>query len=215
MSMGMDSLLTVQFRNRLKKVLGKLGSQLPATLVFNYPTIEALRDYFLKEVFSLEKLPVRAKRKQKAVNDEPIAIVGMGARFPGGVVDSKSFWEMLSNGVDGVTEIPKERWDVDAYYDSDPEAQGKMYAKMGGFLKDVDQFDPEFFGISPNEAKALDPQQRLLLEVSWEALENAGESPEKIFGSHTGVFVGISNVDYTRLLEIRMTRAAGSTYSNG
>ncbi len=129
---------------------------------------------------------------------EPIAVVGMGLRLPGGAVDPESLWTMLRDGVDAVTEVPPDRWDVDAYYDADPTAPGKMTTRFGAFLGDVSRFDAAFFGIAPREAASLDPQQRLLLQVSWEALERAGQSPEKLAGSATGVFVGFSNSDYFR-----------------
>ncbi|MGK7875122.1 MAG: SDR family NAD(P)-dependent oxidoreductase [Xenococcaceae cyanobacterium] len=129
---------------------------------------------------------------------EPIAIVGMGCRFPGGVKDPLSFWQFLKDGGDGISEIPASRWDVEHYYDPDPDVPGKMYTRYGGFLQEVDGFDAEFFGISPREAVAMDPQQRLLLEVSWEALENAGLAAEKLSGSQTGAFLGICFEDYSR-----------------
>ena len=131
---------------------------------------------------------------------EPIAVIGMGLRLPGGAVDPESMWEMLRAGTDAVTEVPADRWDVDAYYDADPTAPGKMTTRYGAFLGDVSRFDAAFFGIAPREAASLDPQQRLLLQVSWEALERAGQSPEKLAGSPTGVFVGFSNSDYFRQL---------------
>jgi myxalamid-type polyketide synthase MxaE and MxaD len=127
---------------------------------------------------------------------EPIAIIGQGCRFPGNANNSSSFWHLLHEGIDGVTEVPPGRWDVDAYYDPNPEIAGKTYTKQGGFIQQVDQFDPLFFGISPREAVSLDPQQRLLLEVTWEALENAGQTPTKLRNSQTGVYVGICTDDY-------------------
>lgn len=130
---------------------------------------------------------------------EPIAIVGMSCRFPG-ASDPAAFWQLLSEGVDAVTEVPGDRWNVEAFYDPDPEVPGKMYTRWGGFLAQVDQFDAGFFGISPREAIKLDPQQRILLEVSWEALETAGLSPEHPHTTQTGVFVGITTNDYARLL---------------
>jgi acyl transferase domain-containing protein len=130
---------------------------------------------------------------------EPIAVVGMACRFPGGADDPHSYWELLENGFDAVSEIPRDRWDVDAFYDPDPEAPGKMYCRRGGFLQNVDGFDPQFFNISPREAVSLDPQHRLLLEVAWEALENSGHSPGEVRGSLTGVFVGIGADDYAKL----------------
>jgi len=130
---------------------------------------------------------------------EPIAIIGIGCRFPG-TNNPESFWQLLRNGVDTITEVPKERWDVDIFYDPKPATPGKMNTRWGGFLEQVDQFDPSFFGISPREAQRMDPQQRLVLEVAWEALENAGIAPEKLANSQTGVFIGIGNYDYCRLL---------------
>lgn len=141
------------------------------------------------------------RNRLEAVNrekTEPIAIIGLGCRFPGNANDPSSFWRLLHEGVDAVTEVPPGRWDVDAYYDPNPETLGKTYTKQGGFIKQVDQFDPLFFGISPREAASLDPQQRLLLEVTWEALENAGQAPAKLRHSQTGVYVGICTDDYAQ-----------------
>jgi acyl transferase domain-containing protein/SAM-dependent methyltransferase len=130
---------------------------------------------------------------------DPIAIVGLGCRFPGGVRDASSYWELLRGGVDAIQEIPGNRWDVDAYYDPAVGAPGKMATRWGGFLDQVDQFDADFFNISPREAATMDPQQRLLLEVAWEALENAGQAHSGLAGSATGVFVGLSTSDYAHL----------------
>ena len=131
---------------------------------------------------------------------EPIAIVGMGLRFPGGARDPDGFAELLFSGRDAVTEIPAERWSLDALYADDPEAPGKMTSRHGAFLDEVDRFDAEFFGISPREAASMDPQQRLLLEVAWHALEDAGYAPAALAGSRTGVYLGIANGDYGRAL---------------
>ncbi|MBD3884960.1 thioester reductase domain-containing protein [Phormidium tenue FACHB-886] len=136
---------------------------------------------------------------------EPIAIIGIGCRFPG-AKNPEAFWQLLRNGVDAITEVPKERWDVDAFYDPEPGKPGKISTRWGGFLEQVDQFDPSFFGISPREVERMDPQQRLVLEVAWEAIENAGIAPEKLSGSKTGVFLGIGNYDYCRLLARDNTR---------
>ena len=127
---------------------------------------------------------------------EPIAIIGAGCRFPGGATSPEAFWELLQAGRDAITEVPADRWDVDAYFDPDPGAPGKMYSRHGGFLSGVDEFDADFFGVVPPEARRMDPQHRLLLEVSWEALEGAGYRPEQLAGSQTGVFVGIVSSEY-------------------
>ena len=132
-------------------------------------------------------------------NTEPIAIIGMACRFPGGSNTPDLYWDVLKNGVDTISEIPPDRWDINAYYDPDPDTPGKMYGRWGGFLDQIDQFDPNFFGITPREAVSMDPQQRLLLEVCWEALENAGQAPGKLRGSQTGVFVGMSAAEYLQL----------------
>jgi malonyl CoA-acyl carrier protein transacylase len=130
---------------------------------------------------------------------EPIAIIGMGCRFPGSADSPDRFWTLLREGVDAIGEIPVGRWDVGTFYDPDPASVGKIYTRHGYFLKDVDQFDPRFFGLSPREANSLDPQHRLLLEVSWEALEDAGQPPDRLAGSRTGIFVGIGQSDYAQL----------------
>ncbi|MFB9547797.1 beta-ketoacyl [acyl carrier protein] synthase domain-containing protein, partial [Micromonospora sagamiensis] len=137
---------------------------------------------------------------QKRSAPEPIAVVGVGCRFPGGVDSPAEFWDVLSQGVDAVGEVPADRWDVAAFFDADPDAPGKMYTRAGHFLAGVDAFDAGFFGVSPREAVSLDPQQRLLLEVAWAALEDAGQVPTRLAGSRTGVFVGIGTDDYSLLL---------------
>jgi microcystin synthetase protein McyG len=145
---------------------------------------------------------------------EPIAVVGMGCRFPGGSDDPAAFWHILREGVNTIGEIPPDRWDVDCSYDPDPEAPGKIYVRRGGFLARVDGFDARFFEISPREAVAMDPQQRLLLEVAWESLEGAGLAAERLRGSRTGVFVGITTNDYGGLLRADPTRI-DAYYSTG
>jgi malonyl CoA-acyl carrier protein transacylase len=150
-------------------------------------------------LFQLKKTQSRLKALEYA-KTEPIAIVGMGCRFPGGIDNPAQLWRILRDGVDTITEVPKNRWDIDAYYDRDPEAIGKMYTRNGGFVNDVDTFDAHFFNISPREAMSLDPQQRLLLEVSWQALENSYQDPLHLYESSTGVFLGICSNDYSRKL---------------
>jgi acyl transferase domain-containing protein/acyl carrier protein len=152
-----------------------------------------------KAVIALEEM----RRRLAAVEDErrePIAVIGMGCRLPGGVTDPDAFWRILSDGVDTVTEVPPERWNIDDYYDPDPYAPGKMYCRSGAFCDDVDQFDPHFFRISPREAAAMDPQHRLLLETAWEAMERAGDVPERVSGRRTGVFVGLTVNDYGQIV---------------
>ena len=149
---------------------------------------------------------------------EPIAIIGMGCRFPGGANDPESFWQLLRNGVDATSEVPPSRWDIDAYYHPHPDSLGKMYARRGGFLDSaVDEFDAQFFDINPREAISLDPQQRLLLEVAWEALENACQAPDKLTNSQTGVFIGICNSDYKQIVinpqDIDLYTGTGNIFS--
>ncbi len=130
---------------------------------------------------------------------KPIAIIGIGCRFPG-ARGPEAFWRLLRDGVDAITEVPPDRFDIDAVYDPTSTRPGTLCTRSGGFLDQVDQFDPYFFAVSPREAARMDPQQRLLLEVSWEALEDAGQVPDKLAGSQTGVFVGTCNSDYGNLV---------------
>nr|WP_218026015.1 type I polyketide synthase [Nocardia miyunensis] len=191
--LGFRSLTAIEFGNRLKAAT---GLALSSTLIFDYPTPATLARHIWEEIAGVrdqgrEESPVRA------VVDEPIAIVGLGCRFPGGVVSADGLWDLVFDGRDVVSEFPDDRgWDVAGVYDPDPDAVGKSYTRSGGFLDDVAGFDAGFFGISPAEAMAMDPQQRLLLEVSWEALEHAGIDPQRLRGSSTGVFTGISNQPY-------------------
>ncbi|MBW4673376.1 MAG: 6-deoxyerythronolide-B synthase [Desmonostoc geniculatum HA4340-LM1] len=153
-----------------------------------------------RALMALEKMQAQLDAVEYA-KKEPIAIVGMGCRFPGGADNPEAFWQLLRDGVDAIIDIPNDRWDTAAYYDPNPDTPGKIYTRKGGCLSDrPDSFDPQFFGISATEAKSLDPQQRLLLEVAWEALENANQSPEKLFNSLTGVFLGICSNDYNNMI---------------
>lgn len=190
-SFGLDSAQAVGLAGDLEEWLGK---KLSPTLVWDYPTIESLAT-FLAEDETISVMAPKVKGK-KSSESEPIAIIGMGCRFPK-ANNPEEFWQLLRNGIDAISEVPADRWDQDAFYDSNPDAQGKMITRCGGFLDQVDQFDPHFFGISPREAARMDPQQRLLLEVTWEALEDAGIQSENIAGSDTGVFVGVNNIDYS------------------
>ena len=156
--------------------------------------------------YSPKRLALLADELQRRLDSvenarhEPIAIVGIGCRFPGGVDTPEQYWDLLNRGVDAITEVPPDRWDVDAYYDPDPDAPGKMSTRWGGFFRTSTGFDPHFFGISPREAQSMDPQQRLLLEVAWEALEHGGVSADRLAGSRAGVFVGMSAVDYVHTM---------------
>src|SRR5688500_10690549 len=145
----------------------------------------------------IRELRARLDDVQRERN-EPIAIVGLAGRFPG-APDADRLWDLLRDGRVGIVDIPADRWDVAAYFDADPDAPGKMYTYRGGFLAEVDRFDPHFFGISPREAVSMDPQQRLLLETTWRALEDAAISPASLAGTPAGVFVGLSNIDYYRM----------------
>ncbi len=136
----------------------------------------------------------------RSASPEPIAIVGIGCRYPGGANTPDAFWQMIRNGIDSVTEVPASRWNAAAIYDPDVSVPNKTNTRWGGFLEQVDQFDPQFFGIAPREVATMDPQQRLLLEVTWEALEDAGQIPERLRGSKTGVFIGIGTHDYSIML---------------
>ena len=143
---------------------------------------------------------LKAELEQQKKEQEPIAIIGMGCRFPGGCHDPETFWQFLTTGGDGVIEVPRDRFDIEDFYDPDPNVAGKMYLKEAGFLQtNVGDFDARFFGISPREAVEMDPKQRLLLEVSWEALERAGIPASQLKGTQTGVFIGIIGSEYAFL----------------
>ncbi|ODS52965.1 MAG: hypothetical protein ABS36_15880 [Acidobacteria bacterium SCN 69-37] len=164
-------------------------------------TVDDRRNVLQTALTTIERLQKRIVDAERS-RHEPIAIVGMACRLPGGVVDPDTYWRLLADGRDVVGEVPPDRWDVDAYYDPDPRTPGKARTKAGGFLDRIDEFDPGFFGMSPREANGVDPQQRLLLETTWEALEHAAIPADGLDGSRTGVFVGITSTDYAQRIDV-------------
>ena len=173
-----------------------LGRELAPTLLYDYPTIASLACYLAQDPNAAEL--VNESGESAAVKNEPIAIIGIGCRFPG-AQGPGAFWRLLCDGVDAISEVPAVRWDAEKFYDQNMLTPGKMNTRWGGFLPKVNEFDAAFFGISPREAERMDPQQRLLLEVVWEALEDAGQVPERLSSTRTSVFIGIANSDYSRM----------------
>ncbi|MFE4964188.1 type I polyketide synthase, partial [Streptomyces sp. NPDC056660] len=202
--LGLDSLGLVELRDRLSGVLGR---ELPAATLFAHPTTDAFLAHLRPAADGPRESVVLPGR---AVEDDPVVIVGMGCRFPGGVASPEDLWRLVADGTDAIGAFPTDRgWDLDTLFAADPDRPGTSLTRHGGFLDTVAEFDAEFFGISPREALALDPQQRLLLQTSWEALERAGIDPHTLKGSDTGVFVGATVSDYTPRLHEHGTGADG------
>ena len=211
--MGMDSLMAVELKNRLSKLL---GVNLQSTLTFDFPNIERVSHYINSEVLQLESMNETDSYQSPKIGkwNEPIAIIGMSCRFPGGANNPEQFWELLQTGTSAIQEIPEQRWNIEEYYDPNPEVSGKIITRYGHFIADVDKFDPSFFGISYREAAAIDPQHRILLEVSWEALEQAGQVKERLDEASVGVFIGNDGHDYEQLLQEHLQQSPESSLAN-
>ena len=230
---GLDSLRSVELANDLE---AWLQCRVDPIVFWSHPNIEALAAHLAHERTSVwpenveppfpRQVQTETRDQRDSTNpmDGAIAIIGIGCRFPGGADAPEAFWNLLHNGIDAIGEVPCDRWDMDQFYDADPNAPGKMYTRHGGFVRDVDLFDAAFFRITPREAMDIDPQQRLLLQVAWESLEYAGIPASSLNGSETGVFIGLSSDDYAtsrhngngnggRLAEISAHRAIGTARS--
>ncbi|QGV80132.1 type I polyketide synthase [Streptomyces ficellus] len=195
-SMGLDSLGGVELRDRLSAAT---GLRIPESVVFDHPTPAAVAAFLYERLIGGDAAANPGPESTGAAPsaDEPIAIVGMACRFPGGVSSPEDLWRLVEGEVDAIGDFPRDRgWDVDALYDPERGTSGRTYTRKGGFLYEAGDFDAAFFGISPREALAMDPQQRLLLEAAWEALEYGGIDPLSLKGTPTGVFAGGAPQDY-------------------
>ncbi|MGW5868998.1 type I polyketide synthase [Streptomyces sp. NPDC055239] len=195
-ALGFDSLTSVQFRNRL---VAETGHRFPVTIVFDHPTPRTMAEYLVTQLTgnTAEPTAANALPEEESAPQDPIAIVGMACRLPGGANTPSGLWDLVARGQDALAPFPVDRgWDLDALHDSDPDQTGTVRTKYGSFLTDVGGFDAAFFGISPREALTMEPQQRLSLEVAWEAFEHAGIDVESLRDTATGVFIGAMRNDY-------------------
>jgi acyl transferase domain-containing protein/acyl carrier protein len=210
--LGMDSLMAVEFRHLMEQIVGR---SLPATLAMDQPRLNDLLDYLLSDVLALGAArSARPARAEARTQNESIAVIGLACRTPG-AASAAEFWDLLHEGREAIGEIPAERWDIDAFYDSDPEKPGKIYTRYAALLESVAEFDASFFGITPREAVSMDPQQRLLLEVAWEALEEAAIAPHGLRRSRTGVYVGAGANEYGSLVTAAGADAIDTHFTTG
>ncbi|NYI04012.1 beta-ketoacyl synthase N-terminal-like domain-containing protein [Allostreptomyces psammosilenae] len=203
-SYGLDSIQAVALAGALTDWLGR---EVPATLAWDYPSVEEAARALAAEIARTEQASPQAAAEAAGArtatgtptDDDAVAVVGIGCRFPGAAGGADAFWDLLAGGRSGIVEVPADRWKLEELFDPDPGAPGRTYSRHGGFVDGVRQFDPSPFGIPAQEALSIDPQHRMVLEVAWEALEHAGMAPDSLRGSHTGVFIGMAAGEYERL----------------